>query len=39
MYKSSLKRGRGLGNRKIKRILYDREDLTNKNPSKIINYR
>lgn len=39
MYKSSLKRGRGLGNRKIKRILYDREDLTNKNPSKIVNYR
>jgi len=39
MYKKSLKRGRGLGNKKIKRILYEREDLTNNDVSKIVNYR
>jgi hypothetical protein len=39
MYKKSLKRGRGLGNKKIKRILYDREDISNREIKKIINYR
>jgi hypothetical protein len=39
MYKKSLKRGRGLGNRKIKRILYDREDVSNREIKKIVNYR
>jgi hypothetical protein len=29
MYKKSLERGRGVGNKKIKKILNDREDLTN----------
>ena len=39
MYKKSLKVGKGVGNRRIKRVLYEREDLTNKNPSKIVNVR
>ena len=39
MYKKSLKRGRGLGNKRIKRILYDREDVSNREIKKIINYR
>lgn len=39
MYKKSLERGRGVGNKKIKRILNDREDLTNNKITKIVNYR
>ncbi len=39
MYKKSLKRGRGIGNKKIKRILYDREDISNREVKKVINCR
>lgn len=39
MYKSSLKRGKGVGNKRIKRILYEREDIQNRDVVKVVNYR